>query len=475
MAVTVLCARCQRSLKVRPELLGKRAKCPGCGTVIALVTPAADFSESAEDATELLPELPGGRPARSQPAALMKLVLDAFHGDFRRPRVSTAYLMAMCVVAVASAALVMSYLAIVMATGWGVYWHAVHNSSWLMLPGGSPPRARALVAAGYVLSLLGGVVMLLFLLKPLVARSSQAQLGRRLELSDEPIVYSFVAKLAEVVGAPEPAEIRVNSTVNAAAVMGGGFTGLFSRRLVLLIGTPLVAGLQAQQFAGVIAHELGHFSQGAGSRVAGFIRAIQMWLVQGAYGGDEWDEWFSDLMEDDLAILVVFGMICWFASWLVRLIFFGLLWVSVLASFLLLRQMEYDADRYEALVVGVETFRNTTEKLLLLTVGELLARRMVANRDAPEPEEGHFAGLVTYVTKTLPKAAKQELRHQAETAGTSWFATHPADAARIRNVERLDAPGILNLDLPARNLFLHFDRVARDASPKAFKRMFPEG
>jgi Zn-dependent protease with chaperone function len=479
MSITVQCSACQRRLKVRDDLQGKRAKCPGCGGMIeiaaleAFAVPATTKRPSAPqaDSSDELPALP---PIRSMPAALMKQVLGAFDGEFQRPRVTVGYLFAMLVVAGASLTLVLVYLGLIVVTAYAVYWHATHNATWLTLPFGTPGRARAFVAAGYVLLVVLGAVMVLFLLKPLFARSSQAKLGRRLELSDEPIVYSFVAKLAEVVGAPEPAEIRVNSSVNAAAVMGSGLLGVFSRRLVLVLGTPLVAGLDARQFAGVVAHELGHFSQGMGSRVSGFIRSIQGWLAQGAYGGDEWDEWFNDLSEEDFAILVLLGWTGRFGAFLVRLVFYVLLVLSVLASFLLSRQMEYDADRYSALVVGTETFAKTSRKLLPLTVAEAYARHLVANREAPEPEQGHFAGLVTHLVKQLPKPVKEELRQHSDTARTSWFSTHPSDADRLRSVERLGAPGIFHLDLPARKLFLQFDRVARDCSPKAFKRMFPE-
>jgi Zn-dependent protease with chaperone function len=290
-------------------------------------------------------------------------------------------------------------------------------------------------------------------------------------LSDEPIVYSFVAKLAEVVGAPEPAEIRINSSANAAASMGSGLLSLFSRRLVLVIGLPLVAGLDAKQFAGVIAHELGHFSQGAGSRVTTFIRAIQSWLAQGAWGSDEWDEWFSELADEELAILVIFGATCQFAVLIVRAIFYVLLIVSVLVSFLLLRQMEYDADRYEALVVGTDTFAKTTRKLMPLAFAEMVARNLLAQRDAPEDPSGHFAGLVLMLSQQMPKELRKALRKHGEEDRTGWFSTHPSDADRIRSVERLDAPGIFNLQMPARQLFCHFDRLAKDASPKAYKRL----
>jgi Zn-dependent protease with chaperone function len=36
--------------------------------------------------------------------------------------------------------------------------------------------------------------------------------------------------------------------------------------LVLVIGLPLAAGMSMRQVAGVLAHEFGHFAQGAGMR-----------------------------------------------------------------------------------------------------------------------------------------------------------------------------------------------------------------
>ncbi len=37
---------------------------------------------------------------------------------------------------------------------------------------------------------------------------------------------------------------------------------LWGNDLVLTIGLPLVAGLSAKEFAGILAHEFGHFTQG---------------------------------------------------------------------------------------------------------------------------------------------------------------------------------------------------------------------
>ena len=91
------------------------------------------------------------------------------------------------------------------------------------------------------------------------------------------------------VGAPTPSRIEVDCEVNASARLASGPLTP-SRDLVLTIGLPLVTGLDLKQFAGVLAHEFGHFSQGAGMRLSYLIRSINMWFARVVYERDEWDE-----------------------------------------------------------------------------------------------------------------------------------------------------------------------------------------
>ena len=57
-----------------------------------------------------------------------------------------------------------------------------------------------------------------------------------------------------------PKRIDLDCQLNAAASLRRGALSLFGNDLVLTIGLPLVAGLNVQQFAGVIGHEFGHFT-----------------------------------------------------------------------------------------------------------------------------------------------------------------------------------------------------------------------
>lgn len=62
MAISILCPGCQKKLKVKDELAGKRVKCPGCGQVIVVPVPAAP---PASQARSMVPS-PGMSPAGSK-------------------------------------------------------------------------------------------------------------------------------------------------------------------------------------------------------------------------------------------------------------------------------------------------------------------------------------------------------------------------------------------------------------------------
>src|SRR5262249_20238258 len=141
----------------------------------------------------------------------------------------------------------------------------------------------------------GGMVIA-FLLKPLFARPAKGQECRALDPEKEPLLFAFVDGVCATVGAPRPVRIEVDCDVKAGARIGGGPFNVLHRDLVLTIGLPLAAGLTLRQFAGVLAHEFGHFSQGAGMRLSYLIRWINMWFARVVYERDSWDQALSEMV-----------------------------------------------------------------------------------------------------------------------------------------------------------------------------------
>ena len=165
------------------------------------------------------------------------------------------------------------YLA--MIVGVGVLLYGFGNVQQDLLRGG------AWGVGFYWGTLISGVVFILFMLKPFLARRAEAVEPYVLSRADEAFLFAFVTEIARIVGAPPPREIRLNSEVNACASFRRGLASIFSPRqdLALTIGLPLLRGLPLHELAGVLAHEFGHFRQTGGMRLSFVVRGIAGWFA----------------------------------------------------------------------------------------------------------------------------------------------------------------------------------------------------
>ena len=154
--------------------------------------------------------------------------------------------------------------------------------------------------------MIGGVVVL-FMLKPFFAKNAGAKKERVLERDAEPLLHALVEQICASVGSPRPSRIEVNCDVNASAHREARFLGIFGSRLVLTIGMPLAMGLSLKQFTGVLAHEFGHFSQGAGMRLCSIIRAVNRWFARVVYERDEWDQRLEAMSEYNHLYMQILG------------------------------------------------------------------------------------------------------------------------------------------------------------------------
>jgi len=314
----------------------------------------------------------------------------------------------------------------------------------------------------------GGVVTF-FLFKPLLSRKPKEPELRKLDPAEEPELYEFVRRLCWAVGSRAPKQILVDTKVNASASLYRGWIGLFTGNLTLTIGLPLAGGLTLRQFAGVLAHEFGHFSQRAGMRLYFLIGTIRLWFARVAYERDGWDEQLDHMRENSgwrmkLVLHVAAG-----AVWVSRAILRGLLhlanWVSAWFS----RQMEFDADRYETSLVGAGVFEQTTYRLAVLDplaqdswkiVGESWEVRRL-------PED--FPLMVLHRDRTLDQEVRERLIEAIRNLEAERWSTHPAPRQRIENVAGIagivaETSSAFPEDLTAEVLFADYARLCREVT-----------
>ena len=485
MPISIQCPQCEARFQVPDNLAGRRGKCKACGAVITV--PAAEAAEElAADVVvaEPVPAKTGSPPAAGtnppQPARQatpprppqerQQEILAAFQGEIAPVRVPLTYRLGILLVTVVMVLLPLIYIALIALVCWAVYLHMVNDTGML---GAARGRAALIVLLAYLAPLIVGCILIFFMFKPLLARAPRPPRRRALQRGEEPILFAFVDRICAAVKAPRPKRIDLDCQVNASASFRRGFWSmLLGNDLVLTVGMPLVAGLSMQQLAGVLAHEFGHFSQGLGMRLTYVIRSISFWFTRVVYERDSWDEWLARSAEGlDFRISWVLYLAQFFV-WLTRRVLWVLMMIGHAVAGYMLRQMEFDADRYEARLAGSSTFEATMRGINELSL---------ANQKSHADLEGFYREgrlgdnlpkLVDYNVAQIPDELKQQLRQATDQSQTGWLDTHPADRDRIASAHREAAAGIFHSDQPAAALFVNYDEHCRGVTLDFYRNVF---
>jgi Zn-dependent protease with chaperone function len=386
-------------------------------------------------------------------------IANAFEGRIDPVPVGPLYGFGIFVVALVMLLLPLLYVALVALTGYALYFHAV--TSYAVF--GKTHSVYAMLVV-YVGPLLAGIILLLFMLKPLFAPGRKTPPPISLDHGQEPLVFALVEKLCTVVGAPMPRRIDVSCEVNASASFRRGIRSFMNQDLVLTIGLPLVGELELRQLVGVLAHELGHFNQGSGMRLTHIVRSVSAWLARVVYERDAWDQklmsWSTEL---DFRIGIVL-LLARFFVWLTRGILWVLMWTGHVVSCFVLRQMEFDADRYQARVAGSDEFRRTIARLPMLIEAYGKAMETLSKTWVEKQLGDNLPELVVAHVGQIHKEHSERPQEQSRKAKTGLFDTHPAVGDRIANAARENTPGIFRIEGSATLLFMRFRELSRTAT-----------
>ena len=392
--------------------------------------------------------------------------LEAFSGPIARTKTGPLYSAGLAIVAFAMVLLPLLYLALIAVTAWAVLWH-LKNDTWIF--DGPSGRAGFSQFLMYLGPAVAGGILVFFLVKPFFAAKAKKPEPITLDPEKEPLLFAFVQKICAQVGAPAPCRIDVDCEVNASASLQ---RGLWSKDLVLTLGLPLASGLDLRQFAGVLAHEFGHFAQGAGMRLTYIIRRINFWFARVVFERDAWDlKLEQGSKSGDWRVLIVLNAArgC---VWLSRRILWALMHAGHGISCFMLRQMEYDADSYEAKLAGSDAFESTASRLRVLNVATQVAYEDVRQSWASSRLPENLPLLINHKAGSLPAEVQQKLSTSAASEKTGWFDTHPSDADRIRAARRLNQPGVFRLTEPASRLFSDFAEVSKRVTRHQYEKHF---
>ena len=411
--------------------------------------------------------------AENPPSAPDYSFLAAFDRGIDRPRVSFLYLCGLLLATVTMVLLPLIYLAIAGGVGFLVYYHAVHDG-WLLISSQNSNYSNTYAVRFnssntdvvklllYFAPLFAGVVALFFLFKPIFARKPKAAQPLALTPASEPVLYEFIQKICETVGAPAPKRIDLDCRMNASAGLRRGFLSLFSHDLVLTLGLPLVANLTVEELAGVVAHEFGHFTQGTGMRLSYIIRRVNLWFARVVYQRDAWDVRLGNLYTQKH--YRPFALYAWFAHLgvaLSRQILLFLMKGGNLMCGFIMRQMEYDADACGIKVAGSGAAETTQRKLVTLNEAqrrayEKLRESWTRHRTLPD----NLPEFMRREHAWLPALVVQQINDQLAVRRTKPSDSHPSPGDRINRARLAGDPGIFHDSRPADVLFTNFEQVS---------------
>lgn len=392
-------------------------------------------------------------------------VLSAFEGEMTPVRAGPLYILGLFVVAAAMVVLPLIYVVIICCVAYGVYYHATENVGMLA---GSGARGRLLV---FLTPLVVGGILILFMIKPLFARQAKRENTHSLDRSQEPLLFAFVERLCRLVGAPVPRRIDVDCEVNASASFRRGLLSMFGRDLVLTLGLPLVAGMNLRQLTGVLAHEFGHFTQGAAMRLTYIIRSVNFWFARVVYERDSWDERLIQWSQQGESRLRLVLYLSRFFVWLTRRILWALMMVGHAISCWMMRQMEYDADRHEARVAGSEAFEGTMSRVQMLGVAAQGAYASLREMWNEQTLVDNLPVLIASEVGHIPDEVRATVEKTIQQRKTGPLDTHPADQSRIASARQENAPGIFRVEQPATVLFRDFEGACQAATRLVYEEL----
>jgi Zn-dependent protease with chaperone function/DNA-directed RNA polymerase subunit RPC12/RpoP len=396
-------------------------------------------------------------------------ILGAFTGQIARTPPSLMYKLGILLTTAVMLILPLVYVGLIVLASGVVLWHLTSNVGLVTAISG---RGAILGLIAYLAPAAMGSVLILFMVKPLFAPSGEREKSRTLTRESEPLVFAFVERICTTVQAPVPTQIDVNCEVNASAGFRSGIASFAGHDLVLTIGMPLVAGLSLQQLGGVLAHEFGHFSQGTGMRLTYVTRTINHWLMRVVYERDSWDMWL-DRITDSVDIRI--GWVLYltrFLVWLTRRVLWLLMLLGHAVSGFMLREMEYDADRYEARLAGSHTFEATVRQLIYLNLANRGAHADLENFYREGRLADNLPRLIIANVAQLPEEARKFADELIEKEETSVFDSHPSDRDRIASARQESAAGVFQSRQPGTILFHDFDGLAKAVTWDFYSEIF---
>lgn len=291
---------------------------------------------------------------------------------------------------------------------------------------------------------------------------------REVKPADEPLLFDFLYKLADEIGAPRPNKVYLSNRVNASVFYDLSFLNLFfPSKKNLEIGLGLINVLNLGEFKAVLAHEYGHFAQRS-MLVGRWVYIANQIAVAVIAKRDALDAFLAGLSRIDIRIAWIgwiLSIIVWSIRSLVELIFR----VVVLSQRALSREMEFQADLVAVSVTGSDALIHALHKLqaadaALSSAMQTLGRQLEKEKAIEDlysiqtnaiEKTAYILNDDTYgKSPNVPEESPETFRVFSDKIAQppQMWSTHPPDQEREENAKRHYIQGFID-DRSAWDLF----------------------
>lgn len=251
--------------------------------------------------------------------------------------------------------------------------------------------------------------------------------GEILERAAAPELFDFIDKACRHSRTRAPSKVLITDEFNAGVVTLPRF-GIFGKRVIMILGLPLMEALSAEQFKATVAHEIGHISGKHGR--------FSKWTYQLR------ESWGRLMDSQELSNHRFSGLYKNFINW-----YFPLFTAY---SFVLMREHENDADREAVELVGAEPLGAA---LVLLQTKETELNEVFwkqiheenLSSDMPQPQL--FSRMLGSLAFLDPDRAAVSLE-QAVAVPTGFDNAHPSLADRLKAIGYWSGDGLPALPEP---------------------------
>lgn len=424
----------------------------------------------AEEIITTPPTSPAKETKQSAPKKSAKPVddiMNSFAGKIEPVATTPMYHVSMLLGTIIILLLPLLYLCMIAIVMYGLFYHATESIVIFK-------KTRGYVALLiYLTPLAVGSALTVFMLRPLFINWRFHDPDKDLDPNTQPHFYAFVNKICDLVGARRPSMIRITSEVNAYASFRHGASGMFTRQMVLTVGMPLIGCLDTRTLAGILAHEFGHFRQGANMRMTFLNYKVLNWFNAAIHLRGKLDQKLEEWANSSHQLIVIPMQVSRAFIWMTRKILAALSYLSARVYYMLCRQGEFDADRYAARLIGSQNFQLIAQEFIRLSMAATAVKdEMNATWHNNQQLVDDYTRAITAEYQNQPADIQETVNKIIADGNTHWQNTHPCDRERNENAMREKSSGIFTLAVPASQLFTRFDKYSKDMTFHLYRNIW---